>query len=94
MRHTMIMDLKTLHGTLYFLFTSGPKYGLSTNGTKAELHTLNDAPQVTIVITPKMHPTTCGLQGNLRSFYQYIGTYFLNKPQNQKMPVLLYNTVI
>ena len=79
--------------TLKFLFTVGLKYGLSFNASKSELHALNDTPHVTNRITPSLYVSTCDTNGNPRLFYKYLGTYFLNKQQNQNMLALLTNTI-
>ena len=85
---------KVVHTTLKFLFTVGPKYGLSFNASKSELHALNDIPHITIRITTSLHFSTCDTNGNPRPFYKYLGTHFFNKQQNQNMLALLTNTII
>ena len=84
---------RVIHTTLQFLFTIGPKYGLSFNARKSELHALNDTPHVTIRITPTLHFSTCDTNGNPPLFYKYLGTYFFNSQQNHNMLSLLNNTI-
>ena len=77
----------------HFLFTEGPLYGLSFNATKSELHALNNAPHVTILISSSTHFSTSDNSGNPRIFYKYLGTYFFNQRQNTQMYQLLMNTI-
>ena len=49
---------KNLHTALSFLFNVGPKYGLSFNATKSELHALNNAPHLTIRVSSTTHFST------------------------------------
>ena len=83
---------KVVHTTLKFLFTVRPKYGLSFNPSKSELHALNDIPHITIRITTSLHFSACDTNGNPGLFYKYLGTYFFNKEQNQNLLALLTNT--
>ena len=78
---------------LHFLFVQGPRYGLSFNTTKSELHVLNNATHVTIPISPTQHFSTFTDHGNPRVFYKYLGTHFFNKQQNPSMLQLLPNTI-
>ena len=75
------------------LFTIRPLYGLSFNATKSELHALNNAPHVTILISCSGHFRTFDDSGNPRIFYKYIGTYFFNQRQNTQMYQLLVNAI-
>ena len=63
---------RVIHTTPNFLFTIGPKYGLSFNTTKSELHALNDTPHMTIIIAPTLHFSTCDTNGEPRLFYKYL----------------------
>ena len=83
----------TLHKILHFLSTEEPLYGLSFNAIKSEFHALNNAPHVTICISPSTHRSTLDNSGNPRSFYKYLGTYFFNQRQNTQMYQLLVNTI-
>ena len=83
----------TLHKVLHFLFVQGPRYGLSFNTTKSELHALNNATHITIRIGPTQHFSTFTDDGDPRAFYKYLGTYFFNKQQNPSMLQLLLNTI-
>ena len=83
----------TLYKILHFLFTEGPLYGLSFNATKSELHALNNAPHVTILISSTTHFSTFDNSDNPRNFYKYLGTYFFNQRQNTQMYQLLVNTI-
>ena len=74
----------TLHKVLHFLFVQGPRYGLSFNTTKSELHALNNATHITIRVSPTQHFSTFTDDGNPRVFYKYLGTYFFNKQQKPK----------
>ena len=78
---------------LHFLFVQGPRYGLSSNTTKSELHALNNATHITIRISPTQHFSTFTDDGDPRAFYKYLGTYFFNKQQNPSMLQLLLNTI-
>ena len=69
----------TLHKVLHFLFVQGPRYGLSFNTTKSELHALNNATHITIPISPTQHLSTFTDDGNPRVFFKYLGTYFFKK---------------
>ena len=86
-------DPKILHTILYFLFHTGPKYGLLFNQEKSELHALNNTPHVTIRISPHIHFSTYDKSGNPRTHYKYLGTYFFHKTQNKHMHTLLTNTI-
>ena len=83
----------TLHKVLHFLFVQGPRYGLSFNTTKSELHALNNGTHITIRISPTQHFSTFTDDGDPRVFYKYLGTYFFNKQQNPSMLQLLLNTI-
>ena len=83
----------TLHNVLHLLFIQGPRYGLSFNTTKSELHALNNATHITICISPTQHFTTFTDDGNPRVFYKYLGTYFFNKELNPRMLQLILNTI-
>ena len=84
---------RTLHKVLHFMFTEGPLYGLSFNATKSELHAINNAPHVTILISSSTHFSTFDNSGNPRSFYKYLGTEFFNQRQNTQRYQLLVNTI-
>ena len=83
----------TLHKVLHFLFVQGPRYGLSFNTTKSELHALNNATHITIRISPTQHFSTFTDDGDPRVFYKYLGAYFFNKQQNPSMLQLLLNII-
>ena len=84
---------RTLHKVIHFLFTEGPLYGLSFNAAKCELHALNNGPHVTILISTSTHFSTFDDSGNLRIFFEYLGTYFFNQTQNTQMYQHLVNTI-
>ena len=84
---------RTLHEILHFLFTEGPLCGLSFNSTKSELHALNKAPHVTILIFLSTHFSTFYNSGNPGIFHKYLGTDFFNQRQNTQMYHLLVNTI-
>ena len=83
----------TLHNVLHFLFIQGPRYSLSFNTTKSEVHALNNATQITIRISPTNYFSTFTDDGNPRVFDKYLGTYFFNKQRNPSMLQLLLNTI-
>ena len=83
----------TLHNVLHFLFIQGPRYGLSFNTTKSELHALNNATHITIPISPTQHFSTFTDNGNPRVFSKHLGTYLFNKQQSASMLQLLLNTL-
>ena len=83
----------TLHNVLRFLFVQGPRYSLSFDTTKSELHALNNTTHSTIRISPTQHFSTFADDGNPRAFYKYLGTYLFNKQQNPSMLQLLLNTI-
>ena len=84
----------TMAVALSFLFTIGPKYGLSFNASKSELHALNNSPNVTIRISSTLSFSTCNPDTNQpRSHYKYLGVYFFNNQQNKHMLLLLNNTI-
>ena len=83
----------TLHKVLHFLFVQGPRYGLSFNTTKSQLHALNDATNITIRISPTQHFSTSTDDGNPRVFFKCLGTYFFIRQQNPSMLQLLLNTI-
>ena len=80
----------TLHNVLHFLHIQGPRYGLSFNTTKSELHALNNATHITIRISLTQHFSTFT---NPRIVYKYLGTYLFNKQQNPSMLQLLLNSI-
>ena len=84
---------KILHTALSFLFNVGPKYGLSFNATKSELHALNNAPHLTIRISSTTHFSTFDQHGKPRQYYKYLGVFFFTSQQNQQMFLLLKNLV-
>ena len=84
---------KILHTALSFLFNVGPKYGLSFNATKSELHALNNAPHLTIRISSTTHFSTFDQHGKQRQYYKYLGVFFFTSQQNQQMFLLLKNLV-
>ena len=85
---------RTLRQILHFLFTEGRLYSLSFNTTKSELHALNNATHVTILISSFHSPlSTFDNIGNPRIFYKYLETYFFNQGQNTQMYQLLVNTI-
>ena len=79
---------KILHTALSFLFNVGPKYGLSFNATKSELHALNNAPHLTIRISSTTHFSTFDQHGKPRQYYKYLGVFFFTSQQNQQMFLL------
>ena len=72
----------TLHKILHFLFTERPLYSLCFNATESDLHALNNAPHVTILISSTIHFSTFDNSGNPRNLYKYLGTYFFNQRQH------------
>ena len=87
-------SISTIHTALSFLFTIGPKYGLSFNASKSELHALKNSPHVTIRISSTLSFSTCNPDTNQpRSHYKYLGVYFFNNQQNKHMLLLLNNTI-
>ena len=80
---------KILHTRLSFLFKVGPKYGLSFNATKSELHALNNAPHLTIRISSTIQFSTFDQQNKPRQYYKYLGVFFFTFQQNQQMFLLL-----
>ena len=75
---------KILITTLSFLSDVGPKYGLSFNATKSELHALNNAPHLTICISSTTHFSTFDQHDKARQYYEYLGVFFFTSQQNQK----------
>ena len=84
---------KILHTALSFLFNVGPKYGLSFNATKSELHALNNAPHLTIRISSTTHFSTFDQHDKSRQYYKYLGVFFFTSQQNQQTFLLLKNLV-
>ena len=84
---------RLVHTTLKFLFTIGPKHGLSFHASKSELHGPNDTLHITFRTTPFPHFSPCDTKGNPRRFYKYLPTYCFNNQRNGDMLALLTNTI-
>ena len=73
--------------------TLGPRYGLSFNATKSELHAPNNASPLTIRISDTTHFSTFDQHNKPRPYYKYLGVLFFTSQQNQQLFVLPKNLV-